>query len=94
MLSFSYDCIICLPFVQTGNEQHEHNLLFYDFDKSSSVNSDHVTAVDSMRDGANKELEFPRFKFSSISDATNKFSEVNKLGEGGFGPVYKVSSIQ
>ncbi|KAL8107840.1 G-type lectin S-receptor-like serine/threonine-protein kinase B120 [Apium graveolens] len=76
-------------FNSTGNEQQEHNLLFYDFDKSSSVNSDHVAAVDSMRDGANKELEFPKFRFSSISDATNKFSDVNKLGEGGFGPVYK-----
>lgn len=85
---------IYLHYLQTGNEQQEHNLLFYDFDKSSSVNSDHVTAVDSMRDGANKELEFPRFRFSSISDATNKFSDVNKLGEGGFGPVYKVNSIQ
>jgi hypothetical protein len=25
----------------------------------------------------------------SVSAATNNFSDVNKLGEGGFGPVYK-----
>lgn len=57
---------------------------------SSSVNSDHIAPADLMKDGANKELECPTFKFSSISDATNNFSSVNKLGEGGFGPVYKV----
>ncbi|XP_020224649.1 G-type lectin S-receptor-like serine/threonine-protein kinase At4g27290 isoform X1 [Cajanus cajan] len=29
------------------------------------------------------------FDFSTISNATNNFSDSNKLGEGGFGPVYK-----
>ncbi|KAH9667338.1 Receptor-like serine/threonine-protein kinase [Citrus sinensis] len=33
--------------------------------------------------------QFPLFSFSSVSTATNKFSDANKLGEGGFGPVYK-----
>ncbi|TKY51081.1 Cysteine-rich receptor protein kinase 25 [Spatholobus suberectus] len=30
-----------------------------------------------------------RFDFSTIEAATNKFSDANKLGEGGFGEVYK-----
>ncbi|KAI3921713.1 hypothetical protein MKW92_003253, partial [Papaver armeniacum] len=30
-----------------------------------------------------------QFNFNTISSATNNFSEANKLGEGGFGPVYK-----
>lgn len=34
--------------------------------------------------------EFSMFDFSQIADATNKFSVGNKLGEGGFGRVYKV----
>ncbi|PNY00299.1 G-type lectin S-receptor-like serine/threonine-protein kinase [Trifolium pratense] len=34
-------------------------------------------------------LEIPFFKLSTIIDATNDFSNDNKLGEGGFGPVYK-----
>ena len=41
--------------------------------------------------GRNKEMELPLFSFSSVSTATNDFSATNKLGEGGFGPVYKVS---
>ncbi|KAH9715648.1 Receptor-like serine/threonine-protein kinase [Citrus sinensis] len=37
-----------------------------------------------------KEVDrLPLFSFSSVSTATNKFSDANKLGEGGFGPVYK-----
>lgn len=30
------------------------------------------------------------FSFASIVTATNDFSNENKLGRGGFGPVYKV----
>ncbi|WJX87543.1 hypothetical protein P8452_69724 [Trifolium repens] len=36
-----------------------------------------------------KEVKLPLFSFVSVSAATNNFSDVNKLGEGGFGPVYK-----
>ena len=31
-----------------------------------------------------------QFDFDTIRDATYNFSEANKLGEGGFGSVYKV----
>ncbi|KAL8257671.1 hypothetical protein R6Q59_029712 [Mikania micrantha] len=34
-------------------------------------------------------VEVPLFGLSKISRATNDFSDDNKLGEGGFGPVYK-----
>ncbi|KAJ9553630.1 hypothetical protein OSB04_017675 [Centaurea solstitialis] len=34
-------------------------------------------------------IELPLFSLSTISRATNNFSMHNKLGEGGFGPVYK-----
>ena len=31
-----------------------------------------------------------QFDFKAIEAATDKFSETNKLGQGGFGQVYKV----
>ncbi|KAF7822796.1 G-type lectin S-receptor-like serine/threonine-protein kinase [Senna tora] len=37
----------------------------------------------------NEDIDLPIFQFSTISNATNQFSESNKLGQGGFGPVYK-----
>ncbi|XP_071706984.1 G-type lectin S-receptor-like serine/threonine-protein kinase At4g27290 [Rutidosis leptorrhynchoides] len=37
----------------------------------------------------NKDDNLPFFSFSEISKLTNNFSIDNKLGEGGFGPVYK-----
>ena len=33
------------------------------------------------------------FSFETISAATRNFSTRNKIGEGGFGPVYKVLSL-
>ena len=37
--------------------------------------------------------EFTFFDFSQLSDATSNFSDENKLGQGGFGPVYKVKNL-
>ncbi|PIA60786.1 hypothetical protein AQUCO_00300360v1 [Aquilegia coerulea] len=36
-------------------------------------------------------LELPLFDFSTVVTATNNFS--NKLGQGGFGPVYKIAIV-
>ncbi|PON82250.1 hypothetical protein TorRG33x02_219520, partial [Trema orientale] len=41
--------------------------------------------------GKEEDLELPLFDLSTISSATDNFSKMNKLGEGGFGPVYRVS---
>ncbi|GAY52997.1 hypothetical protein CUMW_146120 [Citrus unshiu] len=37
----------------------------------------------------NIDLELPLFELATIANATDNFSINNKLGEGGFGPVYK-----
>lgn len=35
-------------------------------------------------------LEIPLFSIDAVVNATDNFSVMNKLGEGGFGSVYKV----
>uniref|UniRef100_A0A251UJM0 non-specific serine/threonine protein kinase n=1 Tax=Helianthus annuus TaxID=4232 RepID=A0A251UJM0_HELAN len=35
-------------------------------------------------------MELPLFSFSTVAQSTTSFSPNNKLGEGGFGPVYKL----
>lgn len=37
-----------------------------------------------------KSHEFQFFSFESIASVTNNFASTNKMGESGFGPVYKV----
>ncbi|RXH89868.1 hypothetical protein DVH24_032225 [Malus domestica] len=41
--------------------------------------------------GEKNDGELPIFGLRAIIAATNNFAEANKLGEGGFGPVYKVT---
>lgn len=41
-------------------------------------------------EGKQEDLELPFFDLATLVKATNNFSIENKLGEGGFGPVYKV----
>lgn len=47
-----------------------------------------VSSVQESFGQANLE-ELPLFKFEVLANATDSFSEVNKLGKGGFGPVFK-----
>ncbi|PPD87997.1 hypothetical protein GOBAR_DD15062 [Gossypium barbadense] len=37
----------------------------------------------------NEDMELAVFEFGTIAQATDSFSFINKLGQGGFGPVYK-----
>jgi hypothetical protein len=47
-------------------------------------------AVDNLDLGRGNDHELPVFNFHLIEAATENFATRNKLGEGGFGPVYKV----
>ena len=37
--------------------------------------------------------DLPLMDLASIHAATDNFSKANKLGEGGFGPVYRVRAL-
>ncbi|XP_062109353.1 G-type lectin S-receptor-like serine/threonine-protein kinase At4g27290 isoform X1 [Humulus lupulus] len=53
-------------------------------------NCHEINAIISGNNGQEEEdLELPLFDLHKISTATNNFSEENKLGQGGFGPVYR-----
>lgn len=55
-----------------------------------------ITKLYSENDGEygndDEDLELPLFDFTTLSNATNGFSANSKLGEGGFGIVYKVTT--
>ena len=44
-------------------------------------------------DGTRRNSNLPLFDLKTIIAATDNFSISNKLGQGGFGPVYKVVSL-
>lgn len=46
--------------------------------------------LEGLEENDNEGIEVPYFDFESIVLATNDFSDANKLGKGGYGPVYKV----
>ncbi|KDO38163.1 hypothetical protein CISIN_1g037365mg [Citrus sinensis] len=76
-------------FLHTSGE----DLMMFDLDLNLKANNVNIELpVNSKLTKRNKKKEvdqFPLFSFSSVSTATNRFSDANKLGEGGFGPVYK-----
>ncbi|XP_030514139.2 G-type lectin S-receptor-like serine/threonine-protein kinase B120 isoform X2 [Rhodamnia argentea] len=65
--------------------------LFNDFVKNEELSAE-LSGSDGLARHAKQLIggaDIPVFNFSSIEAATNFFSEENKLGLGGFGPVYK-----
>ncbi|XP_024029100.1 G-type lectin S-receptor-like serine/threonine-protein kinase At4g27290, partial [Morus notabilis] len=60
---------------------------------SCSLISQEETTINSIEDRGpillEEDVELPSFNLDTIANATNNFSSINKIGEGGFGPVYK-----
>lgn len=51
---------------------------------------DRILDANELENDGNTGNNIKVFSFASIAAATNNFTPGNKLGEGGFGPVYKV----
>ncbi|KAG6723883.1 hypothetical protein I3842_03G229400 [Carya illinoinensis] len=62
-------------------------------DTSTESVGSYVAAVDEDKVGdkygIKKDHDLPLLSFDCVATSTNNFSDENKLGEGGFGPVYK-----
>lgn len=56
-----------------------------------SEKAEHSRGTDRENEDQNQDMELPLFELDTIVKATNNFSANKKLGEGGFGPVYKVN---
>ncbi|KAK4852420.1 hypothetical protein QYF36_023914 [Acer negundo] len=65
------------------------NMLLFDMNMSVETSTSELSIGDGAGKGKSKDSWFPLFSLASVSAATDNFSAENKLGEGGFGPVYK-----
>ncbi|WOG85363.1 hypothetical protein DCAR_0104551 [Daucus carota subsp. sativus] len=76
----------------TGKEDLRKDLQYYDFSSSSNA-TDEKRNKNKLTIAGKRDDELPLFSFKSVSAATENFSVENKLGQGGFGPVYKGKTI-
>ncbi|KAG2703288.1 hypothetical protein I3760_06G131700 [Carya illinoinensis] len=72
-----------------GEQASSNDILFFDFNPEFHATSDEPITKDNLKRRGKKDAELPLFSYKSVLAATNNFSIANKLGEGGFGPVYK-----
>ncbi|CAN6702124.1 unnamed protein product [Malus baccata var. baccata] len=69
----------CFLWKKTRGKKREHKKNYNETKSKFSVGGG----------GGKDDAELPIFSLRAIVAATNNFAEANKLGEGGFGPVYK-----
>ncbi|XP_058771666.1 G-type lectin S-receptor-like serine/threonine-protein kinase B120 [Vicia villosa] len=77
--------------VSTASRRKNRSVIpMFDARKSRDVSAEFSGSGENSLEGNQlSKTELPFYNFSCMSAATNNFSEQNKLGEGGFGPVYK-----
>ncbi|KAH6763175.1 S-locus lectin protein kinase family protein [Perilla frutescens var. hirtella] len=76
--------LLCLSLILYFQRRKKTNLLLRE---GGSLRREDLKDYDD--EGHSKDLELPLFELSTISKATDNFSFNSKIGEGGFGPVYK-----
>ncbi|KAH1247648.1 G-type lectin S-receptor-like serine/threonine-protein kinase [Glycine max] len=64
--------------------------IFYSYKRKRKYEEENVSVVKKDEAGGQEDsMELPLFDLATLVNATNNFSPDNKLGQGGFGPVYK-----
>ncbi|KAJ8761401.1 hypothetical protein K2173_001532 [Erythroxylum novogranatense] len=79
-----------LPAATTASWMRKNEIPISDLSKSKEYSTDFSGPADLITEGSQMNgAELPLFSFSQVAAATNNFSDENKLGQGGFGPVYR-----
>ncbi|PSR96329.1 G-type lectin S-receptor-like serine/threonine-protein kinase [Actinidia chinensis var. chinensis] len=83
--------IIVVSIVSTGTVMLVLGITFYMWKKKQKPKREGLKRHQGYhhKETTNEDLELPLFDLDTIVCATNNFAINNKLGEGGFGPVYK-----
>ncbi|KAL8228847.1 hypothetical protein R6Q57_013747 [Mikania cordata] len=82
------DYCLCNTYAFISNKCHHWNHESLDNISLNLISYDSNLETIYIKD--RKALDIPFFEFKAIVSATHNFSLANKLGQGGFGPVYKV----
>ncbi|RVW57774.1 G-type lectin S-receptor-like serine/threonine-protein kinase [Vitis vinifera] len=71
----------------TKRKENRANQVLHLYDSESRVK--HLIDSEQFKEEDKKGIDVPFFDLEDILAATDNFSDANKLGQGGFGPVYK-----
>ncbi|KAL0007759.1 hypothetical protein SO802_009261 [Lithocarpus litseifolius] len=95
LLSWLYICFLSKGKAKPKGEKDSSNdLRLFDFSTEIHAINDGSNTKDCLKKRGKKDVELPLFSYESVPAATDNFSDANKLGEGGFGPVYKGKSLK
>ncbi|KAL9444261.1 hypothetical protein AB3S75_017444 [Citrus x aurantiifolia] len=87
---FPASCIICQRRKLKEREtKKSQDMLQFDINMSIATRANEFCKGNKAENSKTRDSWFPMFSLASVSAATANFSTENKLGEGGFGPVYK-----
>ena len=90
MVTVSSGCVNALSHLGERQRQRRRELLFLN---SSTRSSDREASTSAKRNKDTGNVDVTFFELSTVLAATDNFSTSKKLGQGGFGPVYKVISL-
>ncbi|KAK9282572.1 hypothetical protein L1049_005493 [Liquidambar formosana] len=84
-------CYLIRRKLRARRSRREQEILIYEI-RASTTHSSKSRKTNKLKGEGKKSHELRFFSFESIASATDNFATTNKLGEGGYGPVYKVHS--
>ncbi|XP_029126178.1 G-type lectin S-receptor-like serine/threonine-protein kinase CES101 isoform X2 [Cajanus cajan] len=82
-------CILCRVLKKRKHVLEENKRKRMEIEKQGLAPSNRSSSTKKLEVDLQEEYDLKVFSYASIMEATNGFSSINKLGQGGFGLVYK-----